>query len=556
MSADTAGPTVAGATAAESAAESTTKHAKVVIVGGGFSGIGLAHSLLKNKFTDFVILERSTDVGGVWQLNTYPGCTCDVPSNLYSLSFAPNPDWSSTYSPQPEIRAYLQNTIDRFGLRSRLHTGVDVTEARWDEGAQLWQLQTSEGSYTAQVLVSAVGPLTEPKLPDVPGIELFEGKLMHSARWDNDYDLTGKRVASIGTGASAIQYVPRIADQVGELLVFQRSAPWIMPHDKRPTTPEEREKFRSRPMTQKIDRAKVYVSKEVLLLGFAKRPKLMRFVEGLSSKHLASQVSDPVLRQALTPDFTIGCKRIVPSNEWYPALQKPNVTLVPKALREIRAHSVVDADGTEHEVDTIIFGTGFHVTDIPFADRVYGRDGVLMNEVWQGSPRAYLGASVPGFPNFFMFLGPNTGLGHSSMIYMIESQVTHITNAIRALDTTGSTSIEVDSAVHDAYNRDIDRKMATTVWEVGGCTTFYQDATGRNATIYPDWTFRFRREAKKWRKDAYHLATVPVAAGVGAGVGSTDRGRVDARGSAAGADAAAAGAGAGRRLSAVERSAR
>jgi cation diffusion facilitator CzcD-associated flavoprotein CzcO len=487
------------------------RHAKVVIVGGGFSGIGLGHSLLKSHFTDFVILERSGAVGGVWNLNTYPGCTCDVPSHLYSFSFAPNPDWSSTYSAQAEIRAYLEGCIDRFGLRPKLRTGVDVTDARWNETDQLWNLSTTEGPWTAQVLVSAVGPLTEPKLPDVPGIERFAGKIMHSAQWDHDYDLAGKRVASIGTGASAIQYVPRIADKVEELYAFQRSAPWIMPHDKRPTTPEERAKFRARPFTQKVERAKVYLNKEVLILGFVKRPKLMRLVEGLSRKHLESQVADPALRTQLTPNFTIGCKRIVPSNDWYPALQKSNVELVPKALSEIREHSVVDADGVEREVDAIIFGTGFHVTDMPFADRVRGRGGELMNDLWKGSPRAYLGASVPGFPNFFMFLGPNTGLGHSSMIYMIESQVTHITKAIRALDLSGASSIEVDRTVHDKYNRDIDAKMVNTVWEVGGCTTFYQDASGRNATIYPDWTFRFRRDTKKWRKDAYHLAGTTVA---------------------------------------------
>ncbi|ROS78422.1 NAD(P)/FAD-dependent oxidoreductase [Cellulomonas sp. PhB143] len=487
--------------------DETVRHSKVVIIGAGFSGIALGHALLGSRFTDFTLLERADDVGGVWKANTYPGCTCDVPSNLYSLSFAPNPDWTSTYSTQPEIQRYLAGCLDRFGLRPHLRTGVDVTAAAWDEAAQLWRLTTSEGPWTAQVLVSAVGPLTEPKLPDVPGIERFRGTIMHSARWDASHDLTGERVASIGTGASAIQYVPRIVDQVGELLVFQRSAPWIMPHDKRPTTPEERERYRTNPRAQKIDRAKVYVSKELLVAGFAKQPKIMKVLSRLSTKHMESQVADPTLREALTPDFTLGCKRIVPSNEWYPALQKPNVTLVPEALSEIRERSVVGSDGVEREVDTIIFATGFHVADIPFADRVRGRSGELMMERWKGSPRAYLGTSVPGFPNFFMFLGPNTGLGHSSMVFMIESQVEHVKNAIRALDTSGASAIEVDQRVHDDYNATIDKKMATTVWELGGCTTFYQDANGRNASIYPDWTFRFRRDAKRWRPEAYRLTT-------------------------------------------------
>jgi cation diffusion facilitator CzcD-associated flavoprotein CzcO len=308
--------------------------------------------------------------------------------------------------------------------------------------------------------------------------------------------------------------VPRIADQVKDLFVFQRSAPWIMPHDKRPITDEERAKFRAHPSAQRRERNKVYLSKEILILGFVKRPKLMRFVEGLSRRHLEHQVADPALRALLTPDFTIGCKRIVPSNEWYPALQKPNVTLVPKALAEIRENSVVDSDGVERKVDTIIFGTGFHVSDIPFADKVKGRDSKTLADVWQGSPRAYLGTAVPGFPNYFMFLGPNTGLGHSSMIYMVESQIEHIARAIRALDKQGSATIEVDQATHDAYNRMVDRKMATTVWELGGCTTFYQDVTGRNATLWPDWTFSFRRRAKRWKSGAYRLgrANVPVTA--------------------------------------------
>lgn len=488
---------------------STVQHTRVLIVGSGFSGIGLGRALRKSRFTDFVMLERGADVGGVWHSNTYPGCRCDVPSHLYSFSFAPNPEWSCTYSPQPEIRDYLRRCLDRFGLRPHLRTGVEVEDARWSEDDQLWQVATSTGPWTAQILVSAVGPLTEPKLPDVPGIDRFQGKIMHSARWDHDHDLSGRQVASIGTGASAIQYVPEIADRAGRLFIFQRSAPWITPHDQRPITEAEREMFRTRPRRQKAARAKVYVAKELLVLGFAKRPRLMRVIEGLARKHLARQVQDPALRRTLTPDFTLGCKRIVPSNTWYPALQKPNVELVPHALREIREHSVIGTDGVERDVDTIIFGTGFHVTDIPFADKVRGRDGGLMSAAWAGSPRAYLGVSVPGFPNFFMFLGPNSGLGHSSMVYMIEAQVEHVKNAVRALDVSGSTSIEVDRHVHDAYNADLDRKLAKTVWEVGGCRTFYQDANGRNATLYPDWTFRFRRQAVRWKPHAYHLASPP-----------------------------------------------
>jgi cation diffusion facilitator CzcD-associated flavoprotein CzcO len=482
------------------------RNARVLIIGSGFSGIAIARQLTQSGVQDVAILERSNGVGGVWQLNTYPGCTCDVPSNLYSFSFAPNPNWTSTYSAQPEIRDYLTDCIDRFNLRPNLHTGVEMTGATWRDGAQRWEVSTTTGLWTANVLISAVGPLTEPKLPDVPGIERFVGKIMHSARWDNDYDLTGKRVASIGTGASAIQYVPRIADQVSKLFVLQRNAPWIMPHDKRATTDRERLTYARHPLKQKLNRLKVYVSKEVLILGFVKHPKLMRFVEKLSRSHMHRQVKNPELRKLLVPDYTIGCKRVVPSNEWYPALQKPTVTLVPHALTEIREHSVVDATGTEHEVDTIIFGTGFHVADMPIADKIHGRDGTLLSDVWRGNPRAYLGTAVPGFPNLFLLLGPNTGLGHSSMIYMIESQVAHVARAIHELENSGAATIEVSRKTHDAYNTLVDRKMSTTVWEVGGCTSFYQDATGRNATLWPDWTFRFRSRARHRLRRAYGFA--------------------------------------------------
>ncbi len=488
------------------AAEEST--ARIVVIGSGFSGLALGHRLKQRGIEDFVLLERADDVGGVWHLNTYPGCTCDVPSHLYSFSFAPNPEWSSTYSPQPEIRRYLSDCLDRFDLRPHLRTGVDVLGADWDEEHQLWRLTTSQGTWTAQVLVSAGGPLTEPKLPDVPGIERFEGDLMHSARWNHDLDLVGRRVASIGTGASAIQYVPRIADTVQSLDVFQRTAPWVMPHGKRPINDWERTLYRRVPLAQKVVRGGVYAAKEALVLGFAKRPSLMSLLERVSRGHIEKQVADPELRRAVTPDYLLGCKRLVPSNAWYPALQKPNVTLVPHAVREIRERSVVDAAGVEREVDTIIFGTGYHVTDIPFADHVHGRHGMLLRDVWNGSPRAYLGTSVPGFPNFFMFLGPNTGLGHSSMIYMIESQTTHILDAIQALDEGGGAAIEVRPEFHDAYNRDLDQKMATTVWELGGCTSFYQDATGHNATIWPDWTWRFRWLARRWNPQAYQLTSV------------------------------------------------
>ncbi|MBA3809051.1 MAG: NAD(P)/FAD-dependent oxidoreductase [Solirubrobacterales bacterium] len=486
---------------------SSETHAKVIIVGAGFSGLGLAIQLKQRGSQDFLVLERAEDVGGTWTANTYPGCTCDIPSHLYSFSFAPNPNWSATYSPQPEIRDYLRRCADRYAVRGHVRTGVAVESATWREETQVWELQTSAGSYTADVLVSAMGPLTEPKLPDVAGLADFEGKVMHSARWDHEYDLHGKRVASIGTGASAIQYVPEIAPVVEELYVFQRTAPWIMPHGNRPLTSFEQRLYRRLPRAQRIVRSAVYASRELLVLGFAKQPKLMKLLERLSRSHMRRQITDEQLRERVTPDYTLGCKRIIPSNSWYPTLTRPNVELVASGLREVRARSVVDSEGVERDVDAIVLGTGYHVTDMPAAYQVRGRDGVLLDEAWQGSPRAYLGTAVPGFPNFFMLLGPNTGLGHGSMVYMIEAQIAHLSNAIGAIEDAGASVIEVRREANEAFNREVDEHMRGTVWDLGGCSSFYLDRTGRNATLWPDWTWRFRRLAADPDLSAYRLSS-------------------------------------------------
>ncbi len=485
---------------------SSHEHAKVVIVGSGFSGIGMVTRLKESGIDDLVVLERAEDVGGAWQANTYPGCTCDVPSHLYSFSFVPNPDWSSTYAPQAEIQEYLRTCADRLDVRRHVRFGVALERADWREEEQHWELGTSAGTLTADVVVSAMGPLTEPKLPDVPGLGSFEGAVMHSARWDHDIELHGKRVASIGTGASAVQYVPEIVDDVDHLVVFQRTAPWIMPHGKRPISDAERRLYRRVPAAQRLVRAGVYLGRELLVLGFAKQPRLMGQIARLANAHRDKQVPDPELRRAVTPDYTLGCKRLMPSNRWYRALAKPNVELVTSGLREIRPRSVVDDAGVEREVDAIIFGTGFRVTDIPASEHVRGRDGVLLSEHWNGGPRAYLGTAIPGFPNFFMLLGPNTGLGHSSMVYMIEAQVEHVRAAIAVMDTAGAATIEVRPEAHDAFNSDVDARMRGTVWDIGGCSSFYIDQTGRNATLWPDWTWRFRRLATRFDVDAYRLS--------------------------------------------------
>jgi cation diffusion facilitator CzcD-associated flavoprotein CzcO len=490
------------------------EHRKIIIVGAGFSGIGMAIRLKQSGIEDFTILERAPDVGGCWHANTYPGCRCDVPSHLYSFSFAPNPNWSNTYSAQPEIRDYLRCCADEFQLRPHILTDVEVADAAWNQQELRWELDTSLGTFTASVMISGMGPLTEPKLPDVPGIESFAGKTMHSARWDHDYQLHGKRVASIGTGASAIQYVPEIQKQVEKLYVFQRTAPWIMPHGSRPISDRERSLFRRAPAAQRLVRAGVYLSKELLVLGFVKHPRLMGALERLSGSHMRKQIADPAMRSKLTPDYSLGCKRILPSNRWYPALAQSNVELVTGGLQAVREHSVIGSDWVEREVDAIIFGTGFHVADPPVAEHVRGRDGRLMREVWQGTPRAYLGTAVPDFPNLFLLLGPNTGLGHSSMVLMIETQIEHVLHAVQTMQRREASTIEVRQRAYEEFNQDVDARMQGTVWS-SGCASFYQDATGRNGVLWPDWTWRFRQLATRFDEQAYILSApqpAPVAA--------------------------------------------
>ena len=492
-------------------------HHRIAIIGAGFSGLGMAIRLKQQGIHDFVVLERADDVGGTWQANTYPGCGCDVPSHLYSFSFAPNPNWSRTYSLQPEIWEYMRDCSRRYGVEPHIRFRCEVEEAAWDEDAQVWRIETSQGPVTANVVVAGMGPLAEPKLPDIPGIETFKGRAFHSARWDHDHDITGKRVAVVGTGASAIQIVPAIQPRVAKLKVFQRTPPWIVPRrTDREITELEKRLYRAFPALTKIPRAVTYVARELLVLGLAKDPRLMKIPEAVALRHLRRQVRDPELRRKLTPDYSIGCKRILPSDDWYPALQQPNVELVDQGVKAVTETGLVAADGSEHEVDTIVFATGFHVTDMPIGQKVRGRGGVLLDDVWRGSPQAYLGATVAGFPNMFTLIGPNTGLGHSSMVYMIESQIRYVLDALRVMDERGLTSVEVRQDVQDAYNAELQAKMPKTVW-MSGCASWYIDANGRNTTIWPDFTFRFRKRTARFDVEHYEVSTkvpepVPAAA--------------------------------------------
>jgi cation diffusion facilitator CzcD-associated flavoprotein CzcO len=479
-------------------------HHGTVIVGSGFSGLGMAIRLLKDGERDFVLLERAGEIGGTWRDNTYPGCRCDVPSHLYSFSFAPNPSWSSTFSPQPEILDYLRDVARRFGVLPHVRFHTELESAEWDEEGSRWRLGTSQGPITADVLVLGQGPLSEPRLPEVPGIESFEGKAFHSAQWDHDHDLDGERVAVVGTGASAIQFVPAIQPRVGRLHVFQRTPPWVVPHPNRAMTALERALYRRLPVAQLAMRAGIYWARESFVLQFRHR-RVRRLATRMALRQLEKQVPDPELRAKLTPRYELGCKRILPTDEWYPALMQPNVEVVTEGISEVRPSSIVAADGSEREVDTIIFGTGFHVTDIQIADRVRGREGRPLAEVWDGSPEAYKGAAVAGYPNLFFLVGPNTGLGHNSIVFMIESQVNYVADALRTMRRRGARTVEVRPEAQAAYNAELQERTRGTVWVSGGCASYYIDRNGRNSTLWPTFTWPFRRRTREFDEGAYAL---------------------------------------------------
>ena len=482
-----------------------TDHVRIAIVGSGFAGLGAAIRL-KQQGIDFAILERAHDVGGTWRDNSYPGSQCDVPSHLYSFSFAPNPAWSRTYSLQPEIFAYLRATAETTGVLPHIRFGHEVRDACWDEAAQVWLIDTGAGPLTSDIVIFGGGALSEPFIPDLPGLDRFEGRVFHSARWDHDHDLTGRKVAVVGTGASAIQFVPEIQPEVEHLSVFQRTAPWVLPHPDRKVTGFEKALYARVPLAQRLVRAAIYWSRELLVIGLARRPKWLKLGEWLGRALLAKQVHDPDLRASLTPHFSPGCKRLLLSNDWFPALQQPNVDYVTGAIREVRAGSIVTADGFEHECDTIIFGTGFKVTNNPMADLVRGTDGRTLHDTWEDTGiQAYVGTTVPGFPNLFLMTGANTWIGHTSLVVMIEAQLSYILDCLRTMERRGIASVEVQQAPFRAWNDEVQTKMKRTVWSTGGCASWYIDAEGRNTTLWPDFTFNFTKRTKRFDGESYRL---------------------------------------------------
>ncbi len=495
------------------------EHVRVAVIGSGFSGIATAIRLRQEGIEDFVVLERDSEVGGTWWANTYPGCACDVPSHLYSFSFAPNPEWSRTFSPQSEILEYARRCVDRFGIRSRIRLGCGVEILAWDDRSRHWTLETSQGTMTADIVISGVGMLTEPLLPSIPGIDDFEGTIFHSASWNHEHDLTGERVAVIGTGASTIQIVPEIQPKVGRLKVFQRTAPWVLPHRDRPINEWERRLYRAVPAAQRLMRNAIYWARELFVIPLT-HPRMLRGVERQARRHLANQVHDPELRAKLTPDYTIGCKRILQSNDYYPALETPNTELVTDGITEIRQSSIVTAGGSEHEVDTIVLGTGFHVTDFPFAECVVGRDGRKLSEHWIDGLEAYRSTTVKGFPNLFIVPGPNTGLGHTSVLVMIEAQIGYVIDALRKMDRYGLETVEVRPEVQAAYNKEIQRRLEGTVWNSGGCVSWYLDKNGKNTTLWPRTTWRFTRQMRDFDLASYSVNSTVRSSSNGHGAAS------------------------------------
>jgi cation diffusion facilitator CzcD-associated flavoprotein CzcO len=476
----------------------------IAVIGSGFSGLGAAIRLDQAGHHDFLVLERGDDVGGTWRDNTYPGAASDAPSHLYSYSFALNPSWTRSFARQSEIQDYIRGVARDAGVLDRHVFGCEVNNASWNDDQQRWELLTSHGRFTADVVIAAFGALAEPALPAIAGIEGFNGELFHSARWNQDTDLSGKRVAVIGTGASAIQIVPAIADVAAHIDVYQRTAPWLVPRRDRTFTRAERWAFRTVPSVMRLARAAIYANREAMVVGLAKAPRLMKPVELVLRAKIRTEIKDPELRRKVTPNFRLGCKRMLLSNDWYPTLDRDHVELITEGIREVDGRRIITVDGTAREVDAIILATGFHVTDSPMFDLICGSDARTLAQTYADKGKqAYKGSAIAGFPNMFFLVGPNTFVGHTSVVYMIEAQLNYIVDAIDTMKTHGLRTLEVRREAQDAYNETLQRKLASSVWMTGGCASWYLDAHGNNTTIWPDFTFRFRNQTKRFDLDAY-----------------------------------------------------
>ena len=488
----------------------------VAVIGAGVGGIA-AGAMLAELGLRFQIFDKGSSVGGTWRDNTYPGCACDVPSHLYSLSFAQNPEWTRSYPAQPEIEAYLEKVTDDLGLRSSIVFGAEVTSALWDEAGRLWTLRFADGSERhARSVIFAMGPLSRPSMPDIPGLGLFEGTMFHSARWDHSHSLVGERVAVIGTGASAVQFVPEIAPVAGNVTVFQRSAPWVLPRDDRPAPEWRRRLYRRVPFLQRLHRWRVYARQEMLAAAFIGRGRTAaRLAERIKQEvrgHIAASISDPELIDALVPTYEPGCKRLLIANDWYPALARDDVELCTEQITEITSRGVRTADGVEHEVDTIILGTGFAASDYPGPVGITGRGGLTLAQRWSEGAATHLGITVDGFPNLYFLAGPNTGLGHNSIIFMIEAQLHHVRGALLDQRRRGVTATSVRRDVVARFYSEVQGRLARTVWTTG-CSSWYRSAAGQVDTLWPGTTIEYWFRTRRFRPSLH--TEEPVDSGRG-----------------------------------------
>lgn len=475
-----------------------SSHVEVAIIGAGFGGLCMAIKLLEAGNRNFVILEKANEVGGTWRDNSYPGCACDVQSHMYSYSFAGKHDWSRRYAPWYEIQNYILDTVDKYELRQFIHFNQEVTGAKFDEYTGEWAVATQTGDRLfAKHVVMASGPLHVPQIPDIKGLDTFKGKVFHSARWDHNYNLHGKKVVSIGTGGSAIQYLPEIAPDVKQLYVFQRTPAWVIPRDERKYSSIEKLAFKQIPALRKFHRTRLYWSNESRVWPMF-NPAVAKVAGEVAKRFIQYQVKDPVLAKKLTPDYTLGCKRVLISNKYYPTFNRDNVELVTDGIKEIRENSIVTADGVEREVDCIILGTGFVVDP-----RIYMRDtpviglgGQDLRDTWKDSAEAYMGINVPKFPNLHLLVGPNTGLGHNSIIFMIEAQVNFIMDGLKRLKSRKADYLDVKPEALQAFSDEIQEQLKGTVW-TSGCKSWYQQADGKNTVLWPFSTWRYWLRTRK-----------------------------------------------------------
>ncbi|MBV1919565.1 MAG: NAD(P)/FAD-dependent oxidoreductase [Pseudomonadales bacterium] len=481
------------------------RHLPVVIVGTGFGGLALAVKLKDAGIDDFTLFERAEEVGGTWRDNTYPGCACDVASNLYSLSFAPNPNWTRTHGTQPEIFEYMKNVANDFDLYPYIRFNTELKEAHWDAQRDMWFIKTNQGQFTCDVLITATGPFGEPVVPQFTGAKSFKGHSFHTFNWDHNYDLTGKKVAIIGTGATSIQLVPEIQSRVDTLTVFQRTPSHVLPRVDFLTTPLQKAASRFVPYFQRSIRSMWYAAYEGLVgLPQFVDSRFLSVFETAARYHLNNQIEDPVLREKLTPDYRFGCKRPVFSSKYFRSLQKDNVDLVTEGIQQIREHCVVDATGKEHPVDVIIYATGFRVPH-QISERLTGDEGRSLATLLEDRPKSYLGTSFAGFPNLFMMLGPFSLAGNQSAIFTLEMQADYITKAIRSMRKKALKIVDVREDVMNAFSDDVGERAARTSWVNGGCKSYYQHANGGNAGLWPNWSFVYRWKTRKFDVNKFNI---------------------------------------------------